>query len=290
MGTERSKRAEIVKRALQNLNDGNYDEENGYIVFGASSVWDMIMDLTDPPSERKGHVVEDRVGKLVSDSIIHDGRVHATRRTSLAHRPEFKTNALDNLLPQEQRALHDLLEKALQQKSAGCGQPRPLSESEVADALDAAFAAEVLGKLPEIVSRAAHLDEMNLEGVPDSVRRYFDEAHRCYLYGFDVACAVLCRAILESALKASVDPKGLIERKVPKERYFNELVENAKQLQDPHDGRDDQPCAFDVKHAGNWAIHNLSRFNREYGGERLHEVLANTRKVLLDLYTGKKPL
>jgi hypothetical protein len=30
-------------------------------------------------------------------------------------------------------------------------------------------------------------------------------------------------------------------------------------------------------------------FNRTYGGERLHEVLGNARKVLVDLYTGEKP-
>jgi len=290
MSTEHSKRAEILKRVIQNVNTGNYDEENGYIVFGASSIWDMIMDLTDPSGERKGSILEGRVGKLVSDSKIHDGRVHATRRTSLAQPPEFKTNALDNLPPQEQRVLHDLLEKALQQKSPSSGQPPRPSESDVADALDAAFTDEVLEKLPEIVTRAASLSDMDLEGAPKDIKQYFDEAHRCYLYGFHVACAVLCRAILESALKASVDPKGLIKSSLPKGRsYFNELVEQAMSLQGGLDGSDNRPCAFDVKNAGNWAIHDINRFNQTYGGERLYEVLANTRKVLLDLYSGKKP-
>jgi hypothetical protein len=53
------------------------------------------------------------------------------------------------------------------------------------------------------------------------------------------------------------------------------------------DGRDDRPCALDVKDAGDWAIHDFGRFKKVYGGERLSEVLANTRKVLLDLYRRK---
>jgi hypothetical protein len=53
------------------------------------------------------------------------------------------------------------------------------------------------------------------------------------------------------------------------------------------DSRDDRPCALDVKDAGDWAIHDFGRFKKVYGGERLSEVLANTRKVLLDLYRRK---
>jgi len=288
MGARYSRRAEILKRALPHINNGNYDEVGPYMVFGASSVWDMMMDLTDPASEREDYSLQASAEKLVSDSKVHDGRVQATRRTSLGPPPRFTTNALDKLSPQKQAAFHDLLEKASRERSTGARQSHTPPDSQVADALDAAYTDEVLGKLPKIVKRAASLDEMDLKGTPEGIKHYFDEGHRCYLYGFHVACAVLCRAILESALKASVDPKGLIDRSLPKGRsYFKALVENAKQLQEKHDGRDDRPCALDVKDAGDWAIHDIRRFNQVYGGERLHEVLANTRKVLLDLYAGE---
>lgn len=289
MAAERSKRAEMLKRVLHYLNSGNYDEQDDYIVFGATSVWDMIMDLTDAPHDRKSHGLEERIRKLVSDAKVHDGRVQSAHRTSLNQPPGFKTNALDNLLPVEQRALHDLLEKALQQKRTSPGPLRRPSESEIADALDAAFAEEVLGKLPKIVERAATLEELNLKGIPKGIQQYFEEAHRCYLYGFHVACAVLCRAILESALKATTDPKGAIERSLPTGRsYFKELVEKAKPLQGGTNGSDDRPCALDVKDACDWAIHDVRRFNQTYGGKRLPEVLANTRKVLFDLYGDNK--
>ena len=115
--------------------------------------------------------------------------------------------------------------------------------------------------------------------------QYFEEAHACFLYGFPIACAVLCRAILESALTTVVDPNEAIKKNLPKESsYFEALVENAKQLKDDREGQDDRPCALDVKRAGNWAIHKLKKFNQTYGSERLAEVLNDTRRVLVDLY------
>ncbi len=71
----------------------------------------------------------------------------------------------------KRRILLDLLKKALQERSASSSQPRRRSESEVADALDAAFAEELPGKLPKLVDRAERLDEMDLEGVPDHVSK-----------------------------------------------------------------------------------------------------------------------
>jgi hypothetical protein len=89
---------------------------------------------------------------------------------------------------------------------------------------------------------------------------------------------------LESALKKVVDPKGIIEADLHKgTSYFKTLVNKATML------NDERPCAFDVKDAGDWAIHDLPRFERTYGGERLDEVVHNTRKVLVALYTPADP-
>lgn len=82
------------------------------------------------------------------------------------------------------------------------------SDSQIIDTLDAFYAHELLGKLPKIVSRASALEELDLPRVPDNVRRYFEEAHHCFLYGFGIACAVLRRVILESALRELIDPDG----------------------------------------------------------------------------------
>jgi len=125
-------------------------------------------------------------------------------------------------------------------------------------------------------------EQISLEGVPDKeLRRYFEEAHHCYLYGLDVACAVLCRAILDSALERTCDPWHLIERNVPRQEYFKRLLEEAER-----GGllTDDRPeSAWKVRHAGNDAIHEFPRFEILWQ-HKLGEILEDTRKVLLDLY------
>ena len=52
-------------------------------------------------------------------------------------------------------------------------------------------------------------------GTQDLIK-YFAEAHSSFLYGFRIARAVLCRAILETALKEEFDTDGRIERKMNK--------------------------------------------------------------------------
>ncbi|MGA8491936.1 MAG: hypothetical protein WB711_16030, partial [Terriglobales bacterium] len=47
----------------------------------------------------------------------------------------------------------------------------------------------------------------------------------------------------------------------------------------------DRPrCVREVAKAGNKAIHDPEMFNRDYSGEKIEEVLTNTRKVLEELY------
>jgi hypothetical protein len=66
----------------------------------------------------------------------------------------------------------------------------------------------VLKKLDMVVARALRLERLPVGTAPNAaVLRYFQEAHDCYRYGFDIACAVLCRAILESALEDLIAPK-----------------------------------------------------------------------------------
>src|SRR5208283_5379472 len=117
------------------------------------------------------------------------------------------------------------------------------------DSIDSFFTQELLEKVPQAVSRAASLGQMSLERVPDKeLRHYFGEAHSCFLYGLNVACAVLCRAILESALESTCDPTQILKRKVPSNEYFETLVDEAARggLLDP---ADDHPgCAIKVRH------------------------------------------
>jgi hypothetical protein len=70
------------------------------------------------------------------------------------------------------------------------------------DLLRAAFALELLELVEPAVLRATHLREC-VVAAPSSEEadRYLDEATRCYFFGMFTACAVMCRSVLEEAIK-----------------------------------------------------------------------------------------
>ena len=75
------------------------------------------------------------------------------------------------------------------------------------DLLRAAFAMELLELVEPAVVRATHLREC-VVSAPSSEEadRYLDEATRCYFYGLFTACAVMCRSVLEEAIKQKLPP------------------------------------------------------------------------------------
>lgn len=274
----------MLKRVLDHINAHNYEDQGDFIIFGGS-LGEISDKLTALPQEGGDSPLVDAVRNLRRDAKVHSGRSEAARRTSLDEPPNFQTNALDNLSPQERSKLRDLCERALQKKRDSAAEPDRPSESQVADDLDAALAEKVLGKLAKIVDRASRLDplELNSRAIGSVVRNYFEEAHRCYLYGFHIACAVLCRAILESALIQKADPKRQIENELRKGRsYFKALVDEATKRKLLTDGTPE--WAEHVKRAGDEAVHNFKKFNRDYTADKLEEVLLKSRKVLEELY------
>lgn len=70
------------------------------------------------------------------------------------------------------------------------------------DLLRAAVATEFLDLVEPAVARATHLREC-VVSAPSSEEadRYLDEATRCYFFALFTACAVMCRSVLEEAIK-----------------------------------------------------------------------------------------
>jgi hypothetical protein len=75
-------------------------------------------------------------------------------------------------------------------------------DGEQNDLLRAAFALELLQLVEPAVLRAGQLREC-VVAAPSSEEadRYLDEATRCYFFGLFTACAVMCRSVLEEAIK-----------------------------------------------------------------------------------------
>jgi hypothetical protein len=277
-----TRRAEIFRSLLPYINVGHYTEWNGYVVFGALSIEEMMDKITSLPEP--ADPAEDVLRKLISDFVVHGGRTDLAGKVSLNPPPEMKLDAFRYQSPEViQRVLEMLqsIQPAVESNAdQNRGVPDPVGE---ADSIEAALAEEMLVKLPNAVERASTLDGLNLGNIPiQHLKRYFEEAHRCYLYGFNIACAVLCRAIIETALQNVVDPNGLIKSTLkPQDSYLATLAFEA--------GRggiltDDRPqCVLDVRDAGNEAIHPSPSFERKWL-PRLGEIVDNTRKILIDLY------
>ena len=76
------------------------------------------------------------------------------------------------------------------------------------DLLRAAFALELLQLVEPAVVRATELRECVVSAPSsDEADRYLDEATRCYFYGLFTACAVMCRSVLEEAVRQKLPPQ-----------------------------------------------------------------------------------
>jgi hypothetical protein len=212
----------------------------------------------------------------------HVARTVAIERTSLSSPPTVDSLAgdfkklMDELTPETRKALGQAFGPIATGQQSQVSENTPAAKGQL-DALDRYYSEEILDKLNGIVSRAAALNRMGLEVVPNGrVQFLFDEAHCCYLYGFHLACAVFCRAILEGALKEIADPRSETNQSI------HDMIAVAVEK---NILTEDRPrCAREVAKAGNKAIHDPEMFNRDYSPEKVEEVLTNTRKVLEELY------
>jgi hypothetical protein len=87
------------------------------------------------------------------------------------------------------------------------------------DLLRAAIAIELLELIEPAVFRATHLRECVVAAASsEDADRYLDEATRCYFFGLFTACAVMCRSVLEEAVKEKL-PETL--NRLVRTRYRN---------------------------------------------------------------------
>jgi hypothetical protein len=166
--------------------------------------------------------------------------------------------------------------------------------------LDAHYSSELIGKLDKIVERAILLGphEIDVSQSPAHLQDDFNEVHNCFFYDFSIACAVMCRALLEAALKAKYERKRQSttwkpsKDLSPEERKYSTILRLLDRAQE--DGILDGSrieAAENVKDAGDAAIHRREQFQRHCGDEdQLRRLVEDTRKVLEDLYRDSQAI
>ena len=327
-----SRRAEILKRVLDWINRASYSDFGRFMVFGEVNIsWEgddkspeeVYLHLEDSVSETKDskalHEIMEALRQLEVDLDRDRARQLAQERTSLTRQqgPTAESfidrwqTAMENLSPQAKTLLRKRPERALEEnpeRIENADQQEATATDDLSELLDWYHSEEVLAKLEKIVRRASALDRVEAAKIPsESVEKYFEEAHRCFLYGFPIATATLCRAILESRLlelRQILDPNGRIKREIEgvdagkRPSYLKALINQAaaEGLLENGRGKWDKKkiphWAEEIIDAGNWAVHDLPKFNKKYSGDKgasnLKELMQNNRKALIELLTKQK--
>jgi hypothetical protein len=158
------------------------------------------------------------------------------------------------------------------------------------DAMDRKYCNEALEKLDLILARASALQSLHVETIPNKrVRLCFEEGIRCYLYGFSMACAVMCRAIIEAALGEVIDPDGRLRplkgAKGREASYYLKLVDNA--LWSGKLGAELVGPAEKIKEAGDGAVHHADKFTKAFPADKVEWLVDRTRDILVELYAAE---
>ncbi len=280
----RSSRAKVLKRVVDYINAQDFEDGRSYpfMIFGKRAFEDWLEQPSgEPDSDNQA------IRKIASDLKKQRGTAVAYERTSLTPPPSQLLRGVEDLSPEGLDAIRQLATtgRAVAKVDA------IRQESQKIDELDAHYANEVLEKLDGILSRVCDFERFEPSVRNPKVQKYFEEAHQLYLYGFRIATAVLCRAILDSALEDLVGAQATMGPTKNKPGVSSLLLKGAEKGlfgNDERDKADGVEAAAWVREAGNCAIHEMPKFDSEYAGHKIAEVISVTRGLLNKMYESHR--
>jgi hypothetical protein len=288
-----SRRASIFSKILPYIDKDDWEEYDDFIVFGREAFRALG---TRPPTgeEERDQVVCEDLDAFFEKISRQRGLGLATERTTLdGATPVDLSNAMKDLHPETLETMAKAIESKLAEQGALPVGVVPHSDAGHYDALDRHYAEQVISKLSRIVRLVSAIEpvEAGRNSVP-AVRGYFAEVHNCFLYGFHVACAVLCRALLEVALEERLEPRKGRRRRKPSNkldawgRAKSDILRRLDHAEAKGilDGSRVE-AGTRVKDAGDAAIHRLVEFQSLYDtDDKVWTLIDETRLVLEDLY------
>ena len=285
---QQSKRALILRSVLDFINHGDWEEGDGFLIFG-SEAYDKHLGIKYDDDESTGYF-DEFLRKLASEIKKLGGADDIAKRISLSSiRSDISDIDLKSFfgsLSQDQRGHIAQTLSSVAEHLARNSESQTAPVRDVSDDMDASLAAEAVDQLENSFARLVTLDEMRRPASPFDGSEYFEEAHRCELAGQRIAAVVLCRAVLEAALISSTDQTGWIKNQMNQQRSYIEAMLIEARLRGLIDGsRFEQ--GMQVRDAGNDAIHDLIRFHHCFAN-KVPEIIDGTRKILEDLF-GTKP-
>jgi len=175
---------------------------------------------------------------------------------------------LIGLIGEQIRSLGDLLSKRIPDDIVKISIPAK------SDLIEIGIMHLILARLESGNDRITRLDLLSII-LPESLRHLqvmFSEAHFNYLLGNLGAVAIMCRALIEAALRDRVSGNFVtLHDRITEAQNRNILDHERTQ------------CARDIATLGNQAAHGDSKFLK-CTDQRIEETLINTRKILEDFY------
>ena len=278
-----SKRARILRRVLDYVNAGSWwAEKNGLLIFGDKQRVDACLASAATPGVSDDAVKE--VQAIRSSILARRGHRAAARRVSVGQLPPEPTTTeiekwLLSLKPERREEVLKYIAENLSIARIDPETNAPMSRED--DNLDAALALDVINQLENGFGKIKAYRVLRIQHASPWVQQYFEEAHRCYIYGMEAACAVLCRGLLEAVLSDLVDPTFTLRRKSgPVQSHLSAMIAAAQpRLFTPKMAS----AAELIRDSGNAAVHDLKQFRSTYAPQ-LGQIVESTRFILSKLY------
>jgi hypothetical protein len=279
-----SKRARILRRVLDFINEGDWDDGEGFLIFG-SDAYDKHLGIEHEDDEPTTYF-DEFLRRLATEVKKVGGAEEIARRISLSpvnrglgdvDLGAFFARLSPAQRGQIARTVSSVAEDLVRNPKSDIGRVRDTS-----DEIDASLAAEAVDQLENSYRRLVTLDELKRPATPFDGSEYFEEAHRCELAGQRISAAVPCRAVLEAALINAIDQNGWIKNQTSTHQrsYIGAMLLDAKRIGLIDGSRFTQ--GMRIRDAGDAAIHNLIEFQDKFS-KRVQEIIDDTRKLIEDL-------
>lgn len=259
-----------------------FEADDGHYILGLEG-WSERRNEEDGPDALSSAEIEAMrwIGALMARQSEHQDRLAAESRTTLRRSPAPSFEPPPN--PEVTAAIRQSLAPLINSLPQGVMTQVPaLHDPVTASRLLRHFTQELVKLIPVAADRAERLSEISgLRGdIPKTVADLFEVAHRCHLYGLDVPCIAICRALIEEALQRRVDPGG-------SRCSWPSLVDLARQECGRCLRKVYCQSAIRVIRAGNDALHDPATFSERYSVDDVSGFIVQTRSIILSMYGAR---
>lgn len=282
-----SKRARILRQVLDFINQGDWQEGEGFLIFGCEA-YDKHLGIEygdDEPTTS----FDEFLRRMATEIKKLGGAEDIAKRISFSPVSRWggdvDLSSFFRSLSQAECAHIASVISAVANDLTRNPKSEPGQIRDVSDDIDASLAADAIDHLEWSYRRMITFNEIRRPTIPFAGSDYFEEAHKCDLSGQKIAAAVLCRAVLEATLANVIDPSRRLkgEARTQQRSYIKAMLLEGQRLRLIDGSRVKK--GVKIKDAGDAAIHNPIEFRQNWAA-KVAEIIDDTRAIIEDLFSS----